>query len=172
VLVTTLGAGDYILLGADVRVHFDHKVDKDTLAIAIEAPKEFSVLRKKLIEKGATPKPRTVVINPEYSRLLVTLNANEDYVMIGDDITIKHKGNKGHSFSIGIAAPKDVKITRKSVYEEKVEKMALAGDASAQKLIGILKEQNEERRKISAQRQAKQQRYKSNHIKNKDRNIV
>jgi len=160
-LVTTLGAGDYIMLDENIVVHFDHKIDKNNLAIAVEAPKNISVLRKKLIEKGAVPQPRQNGQDAAASRLLVTLNANEDYIMIGDDITVKYKGNKGHSFSIGIGAPKNVKITRSTTHTAEVEKAAQTGDYEAQIIAELLAAQNEKRREISQQRKEKQQKYTS-----------
>jgi len=40
------------MIGDNIKVHFDHKINKDTLDIAIEAPREISVLRSKLYEES------------------------------------------------------------------------------------------------------------------------
>jgi len=51
-LLVTLSEGDYIMIGENIKVHFDHKAGRDTLALGIEAPKEVSILRGKLYEEG------------------------------------------------------------------------------------------------------------------------
>ena len=49
--------------------------------------------------------------------LQVTVERN-DYVMIGDDIRIQYVRNNGkESFAIGVAAPREVKVTRKKLDE-------------------------------------------------------
>ncbi|MCL2576390.1 MAG: carbon storage regulator [Defluviitaleaceae bacterium] len=164
-LLTTLGAGDYIMLGNDVVVHFDHKIDDNNISIAVEAPKNVSVLRKKLFEAGVSLNNDTD--STEISRFLVTLNAKEDYVMIGKDIQVKYKGNKGHSFSIGVSAPRDIKITLKSTYEKEIEQAAQQGDYQAQIIADMLTQQALERKRLSAQRKVKQQKHKQNHAKQK-----
>jgi sRNA-binding carbon storage regulator CsrA len=50
--------------------------------------------------------------------LQLTLTKN-DYVMIGDDIRIQYARNNGRdAFSIAVAAPREMKIERKSVFDE------------------------------------------------------
>jgi sRNA-binding carbon storage regulator CsrA len=73
--------------------------------------------------------------------------AKDDYVMIGDDIRIQYARNNGKdTFSIAVDAPRDVKISRKSVYEENVEALAATGDPSAQILAEWLIEEAAGRR--------------------------
>jgi len=114
-LVTTLTQGDYILIGDNIRVNFDAKMSKDVLAIAIEAPKNLTILRKKLyeqIDQSATKPTTTNDTTP--SRLMVTLS-KDDYVMIGDDIKVQYKRNNGKgAFAIGISAPRHMSIQRKN----------------------------------------------------------
>ncbi|MCL1884746.1 MAG: carbon storage regulator [Defluviitaleaceae bacterium] len=47
-LQVSISEGEYILIGDNIKVHFDHKVNQNTLDIAVEAPKEITVLRGKL----------------------------------------------------------------------------------------------------------------------------
>ena len=51
-LIVSLASGEYVKIGDNIKVHFDHKVNRDTLDIAIEAPREIKVLRGKLYEEG------------------------------------------------------------------------------------------------------------------------
>ena len=51
-LMISLNKGEYVMIGDNIKVHFDHKINKDTLDIAIEAPREISVLRSKLYEES------------------------------------------------------------------------------------------------------------------------
>ena len=55
-LIVTLHEGDYVMIGDSVRVHFDHKRGRDSLALGIEAPKDLMVLRGKLYEEGVAEK--------------------------------------------------------------------------------------------------------------------
>jgi len=156
VLVTTIFEGDYILIGNNVRVHFDHRVTKDTISISIEAPKDVTVLRGKLYEeRGCADRHRPCDSSVEISTLRITTKIDE-YVMVGNEIKIKHKGNSGKGLSIGIAAPKDVAILRKSLYEGGIEKAASEGDIHAQIIADMLSAQHEERRRISEARKTKQ----------------
>ncbi|MCL2197571.1 MAG: carbon storage regulator [Defluviitaleaceae bacterium] len=50
-LQLSINEGEYIIIGDDIKVHFDHRVNRDTVDIAVEAPKETTVLRGKLFEK-------------------------------------------------------------------------------------------------------------------------
>ena len=52
-LVLDLKEGDYVLIGDEIEVYFEHKIGRDTIDIAIEAPKDMLILRKKLHEKSA-----------------------------------------------------------------------------------------------------------------------
>ena len=93
--------------------------------------------------------------------LRLTLNKN-DYVTIGDDITVKYNKNNGEgTFSIAIAAPRDLKIQRKNLYEANLQEMADAGDLEAEFLLTLLEDESEERQKISASRKEKQQFHKN-----------
>ena len=51
-LLLNLSEGDYIIIGDNIKVHFDHKVNQDTMDLAVEAPREISVLRGKLYEEA------------------------------------------------------------------------------------------------------------------------
>jgi len=50
-LKIALSKGEYLMIGDNIKVHFDHKVNQDTLDLAIEAPREIPVLRSKLYEE-------------------------------------------------------------------------------------------------------------------------
>lgn len=50
-LQLSINEGEYIIIGDDIKVHFDHKVNNHKVDIAVEAPKETTVLRGKLLEK-------------------------------------------------------------------------------------------------------------------------
>jgi len=166
-LVTTVLEGDYIVIGNNIRVHFDHRVTKDTLSVAIEAPKDVTVLRGKLYEeRGCADNHRPCDSRAEMSTLRVTTKI-DDYVMIGNEIKIKHKGNNGKGLSIGVAAPRDVSILRKSIYEGKIEKAAIEGDANAKIAIDILAAQNEERKKKSEAIKAKQLSHRNRNLAEK-----
>jgi carbon storage regulator CsrA len=52
-LLLSVSEGDYIMIGDNIKVHFDHKVNQNTLDLAVEAPKEITVLRGKLYEENA-----------------------------------------------------------------------------------------------------------------------
>ena len=47
-LVMSLKEGDYVLIGNNIKVYFEHKLGRDTIDIAIAAPKEKLILRSKL----------------------------------------------------------------------------------------------------------------------------
>jgi len=49
-LIVTVYEGEYVMIGDNIRVHFDHKNGRDSLALGIEAPKDVQVLRGKLYE--------------------------------------------------------------------------------------------------------------------------
>ena len=51
-LVVSLNEGDYVMIGDNIKIHYDSKRGADQLAIGIEAPREVSVLRGKLYEEG------------------------------------------------------------------------------------------------------------------------
>jgi len=55
-LVLTLREGDYILIGDNIRVHFDYKAGQDSVSIGIEAPGDELILRGKLYEKAIAQK--------------------------------------------------------------------------------------------------------------------
>ena len=50
-LVLTLKEGDYVLIGDDIKVYFEHKISRGSLDLAIEAPEGVPVLRGKLYEE-------------------------------------------------------------------------------------------------------------------------
>jgi len=76
--------------------------------------------------------------------LNVTIGQGE-YVMIGDSIKVYFNRTKGKALSLGIEAPKDVKVLRRKVYEDGVEKMAGEGNQEAMVLSTRLKEEHAER---------------------------
>ena len=51
-LIIKLNEGDYVMIGGSIKVHFDHKVSRDTLDLGVEAPSDVTVLRGKLYEEG------------------------------------------------------------------------------------------------------------------------
>lgn len=50
-LFLSLREGDYIMLGGNVKVSYDHSEGKDALVLGIEAPKDVQVLRGKYYEE-------------------------------------------------------------------------------------------------------------------------
>ena len=48
--VMTVYEGDYVLIGENIRVFFDHRVNRDVMAITVDAPKDVTVLRDVLYE--------------------------------------------------------------------------------------------------------------------------
>ena len=55
-LVLTLSEGDYIMIGDNIKVQYDHLNGKDHLALAIDAPKDLSILRGKVFEENLQEK--------------------------------------------------------------------------------------------------------------------
>ena len=51
-LVLTLKEGDYLLIGDDIKVYFEHKISRNTLDVAIIAPKNILILRGKIRERA------------------------------------------------------------------------------------------------------------------------
>ena len=51
-LIVSLREGDYVMIGDNIKVHYDSRRGADQLAIGIEAPRDVSVLRGKLYEEG------------------------------------------------------------------------------------------------------------------------
>jgi sRNA-binding carbon storage regulator CsrA len=73
-----------------------------------------------------------------------------EYVLIGEAIKVYFNRTKGKELSIGIDAPRDLKVLRRSHYEDGVEKMAVEGNPEAVELSSRLKEEHAERlKKIS-----------------------
>ena len=90
--------------------------------------------------------------------LRLTLN-KDDYITIGDDITLEYSRNTGKGrTSIAISAPRDLKILRKSIYESAINEMAEQGDEEAKIVAERLKEEQKERKRISEYRLAEQKR--------------
>ena len=171
-LVLTLNEGDYILIGDNIRVHFDYKLGKDTLSLAIEAPEDLSVLRGRLFEAGgidakkkaSRPKESNYSKEsgypketdyPKVKMLLLTI-AKKEYVMIGNNIRIKYERNDGKgAFRLSVAAPRELGILRQRLYEGEIGKRANEGDFEAQVISDLLQDEHEQRRKISEARRAK-----------------
>ena len=55
-LVVTLREGDYVMIGDNIKVHYNRPNGKDQLAIGIEAPKEVEIIRGKLYEERVAEK--------------------------------------------------------------------------------------------------------------------
>ena len=55
-LIVTLREGDYIMIGDNIKVQYDHMNGKDHLALAIDAPKDLSILRGKVYEEALEKK--------------------------------------------------------------------------------------------------------------------
>ena len=49
--VLTLKQGDYVCIGDDIQVFFEHKISKNTVDIAIEAPRDIPILRERLMDR-------------------------------------------------------------------------------------------------------------------------
>jgi len=77
-LTLTLREGDYLLLGDDICVHFDHKVGYGTVALTIEAPKDVPVLRGKLYEKNL--EERAAAGDEEARKLAAKLKKERDMI--------------------------------------------------------------------------------------------
>ena len=79
--------------------------------------------------------------------------AQGEYVLIGENIKVYFNRTKGKELSVGIDAPRDVKVLRRSHYEDGVEKLAESGSPEAMELSARLKEEHTERlKKISRPR--------------------
>jgi len=48
----TVKEGDYLLIGDDIKLYFDRKTDRNTMRIAVDAPRSVPVLRGVLYEKS------------------------------------------------------------------------------------------------------------------------
>ena len=83
-----------------------------------------------------------------------------DCVMIGENIRLQYARNNGEgSLTIGIEAPRDIKITRSTLYEAEVAAQAASGDPSAQALLARLEEEHDQRRETSTFRKQKRAKY-------------
>lgn len=51
-LLVTVREGDYVMIGENIKVHFDVMRGKEGLTLGIEAPREIEVLRGSLYEKN------------------------------------------------------------------------------------------------------------------------
>ena len=51
-LVLTVSQGDYLMIGDNIQVHFDGKVDRENISVAIDAPRNITILRGKLFEEN------------------------------------------------------------------------------------------------------------------------
>jgi len=50
-LIVTVYEGEYVMIGDNIRVYYDHKNGRDSLALGIEAPEDVQVLRSRLYEE-------------------------------------------------------------------------------------------------------------------------
>ena len=55
-LVLNLKEGDYVMLGDNIKVYFEHKFSRDSLDLLIDAPKDVLIMRDKLYEKSIAGK--------------------------------------------------------------------------------------------------------------------
>ena len=63
--------------------------------------------------------------------LSLTMRSGE-YLLIGNDIKITFQGaNGGNSVSIGVEAPKSIKVTRSALYEKIIDEKVSMGDKKA-----------------------------------------
>ena len=97
--------------------------------------------------------------------LNVTLDMN-DYIMIGEDIRIQYRKNKGeNSFTVVITAPDGVNVLRGDIFEEEVEKLAMEGDIEAQITSDILAEDKMLRKQMAGVNRAKLAHIRKNNAK-------
>ena len=55
-LLISLREGDYVMIGENVRVSYDHLKGRDHLVLAIEAPKDVNIARGKVYEQAIAEK--------------------------------------------------------------------------------------------------------------------
>ena len=48
----TLTKGEYVMIGDDIRVYYDHNTGKFNVAFGIDAPREIPVVRSQVYEDG------------------------------------------------------------------------------------------------------------------------
>lgn len=89
--------------------------------------------------------------------LHLTLSKGE-HVMIGDAIKLTYAKNDGKKVAtLKIEAPREVKITRGKVYEDRLATQASEGDREAMLLLEKVIEENAVRKKIFNKRRARRQ---------------
>jgi len=142
----TMREGDYIMIGDDIKIHFAFMVSPNTMDLAVEAPREVTVLRGKLRENEMG-----------VNMLHLTLKVGE-HVMIGDNICVKFNFNKGRTVaSMSIEAPREVDIVNGKIYEERVAEKASSGDREAIHLMKQIAEEKSTRNKFFSKRKGKRQ---------------
>ena len=55
-LVLNIKEGDYVMLGDNIKVYFEHKFSRGSLDLLIDAPKDVLIMRDKLYEKSIAGK--------------------------------------------------------------------------------------------------------------------
>lgn len=70
--------------------------------------------------------------------MLVLSRKRDESIIIGDDIVITVVDIKGEQVKIGVAAPKNISIHRKEVYEAIQEENKAASQTKAQNLSGLI----------------------------------
>jgi len=116
-LVLNTKKHDYILIGKNIRVHVEDYVTDSSMSISFEAPSDVTIWRGGLYRAGAGKwSPHPCESTESLTNLRITFRKG-DYVMIGDDIKVQFQGNRKGNASIGIAAPREMKVLRRSLFE-------------------------------------------------------
>jgi sRNA-binding carbon storage regulator CsrA len=55
----SLKEGDYLQIGDDVRLYFDHKADRNIMRIGISAPRHVPIQRRKVYEQSVAAQAAT-----------------------------------------------------------------------------------------------------------------
>jgi sRNA-binding carbon storage regulator CsrA len=91
-----------------------------------------------------------------------------DYLMIGDDIKITFQGNK----SIGVDAPKSMKIMRGTLFEQGVAYKASMGDEAAIELNKQITANNEDQERDRIRKGIQAQQFRERRAKQKDKQMA
>ena len=97
---------------------------------------------------------------------MLNLNIKKgEYVMIGDNIRVNYKRNHGgNALTIGITAPRDLQVLRRSLYESELGKKATEGNAEAQAKAEKIQTEREDRLLKTDFRKAKLQQWKERNL--------
>ncbi|MCL1884747.1 MAG: carbon storage regulator [Defluviitaleaceae bacterium] len=87
--------------------------------------------------------------------LHLTLSKGE-HLIIGENIKLTYSRNDGKAVaSLSIGAPREIKIVRGKIFEERIAEKASSGDREAMQLLEKIIEENIERRRIFNKRKSK-----------------